>query len=113
MFDSWLQDARFAVRLLRKSPVFTVTAALSLAVGIGGNATIFAVANAMLFRAMPGVERADGLVDIGRMRNESGFDTVSFPNYTDLRDRATSFAGIYAHHLEPSAMMYSHLSLIS
>ena len=91
MFDSWLQDARFAVRLLRKSPVFTVTAALSLAIGIGGNATIFSVANAMLFRAMPGLERSDRLVDIGRMRRQSGFDTVSFPNYTDLRDRTTSF----------------------
>ena len=55
MIDSWLQDTRFAVRLLRKSPLFTLTAALSLAIGIGGNATIFSVANAMLLRAMPGL----------------------------------------------------------
>ena len=104
MIDSWLQDTRFAVRLLRKSPLFTLTAALSLAIGIGGNATIFSVANAMLLRAMPGLERAERLVDIGRTRGESGFDTVSFPNYTDLRDRTTSFTGIYAHQFEPSPM---------
>ena len=104
MIDSWVQDARFALRLLRKSPVFTLTAALSLAIGIGGNATIFSVANALLFRAMPGLDRADRLVDVGRTRGQSGFDTVSFPNYTDLRDRATSFTGLYAHHLEPSPM---------
>jgi hypothetical protein len=50
MFDGWLQDVRYAARLLRRSPLFTLTAALSLAVGIGANTTIFTAANALLFK---------------------------------------------------------------
>ena len=104
MLETWLQDARFALRLLRKSPLFTATAALSLAIGIGANATIFSVGSALLLRPMPAVPQADRLVDIGRVSRGSSFDSVSFPNYADLRDRTTSFTGIYAYELEPTPM---------
>ena len=104
MLDTSIQDVRFAIRLLRKSPLFALTAALSLAIGIGANATIFSVANAILLRALPGLADASELVDIGRTRREGEFDTVSFPNYKDLRDRTTSFSGIYAHQVEPTPM---------
>ena len=49
MVDSWLQDARYAARLVRRNPVFAATAAASLAIGIGANTTIFTIANALLF----------------------------------------------------------------
>ena len=101
MFESWVQDTRFAVRLLRKSPLFTLTAALSLAIGIGANSTIFSIANAMLLRSMPGIDAADRLVDIGRSRRPGEFDTMSFPNYADVRDRATTLSGVYAFTPEP------------
>src|SRR5687768_2676360 len=104
MFETIWQDTRFAVRMLRKSPLFTVTAALSLAIGIGANATIFSVGSAMLLRPMPGITGSDRLVDIGRHRGGDDFDTASYPNYRDLRDRATSFSGIYAYTLEPAPM---------
>ena len=104
MFETILQDARFAVRMLRRSPLFTLTAALSLAIGIGANATIFSVGSAMLLRPMPGINGSDRLMDIGRHRGDDDFDTASYPNYLDLRDRATSFSGIYAHTLEPAPM---------
>ena len=104
MLDTWLQDARFALRLLRKSPLFTATAALSLAIGIGANATIFSAASAMLLRPMPGLANPERLVDVGRVTRGYGFDTVSYPNYVDLRDRTTSFTGIYAYELEPTPM---------
>ena len=104
MLETWLQDARFALRLLRKSPLFTVTAALSLAIGIGANATIFSVGSAMLLRPMPGLADPDRLVDVGRVSRGSGFDTVSYPNFVDLRARTTSFTDIYAHEMEPTPM---------
>lgn len=106
MLDTWLQDVRFALRLLRKSPLFTATAALSLAIGIGigANATIFSAGSAMLLRPMPGLAHPDRLVDVGRVSRGAAFDTVSYPNYADLRDRTTSFSGLYAYELEPTPM---------
>src|SRR5436190_1788464 len=66
----WLDDLRwdlgYGVRLLRRNPLFALTAALSLAVGIGANTTVFTVANALLFRAPAGVAEPGRLVDIGR-----------------------------------------------
>ena len=104
MIDTWLHDVRFALRLLRKSPLFTTTAALSLAIGIGANTTIFSVASAMLLRPLPGLADADRLVDIGRSSRGASFDTVSYPNYADIRDRVTQLTGVYAHQIEPSPM---------
>ncbi|HJR59659.1 MAG TPA: ABC transporter permease [Vicinamibacterales bacterium] len=105
MIDAWRHDVRFALRLLRKSPLFTATAALSLAIGIGANSTIFSVASAMLLRPMPGLAQPDRLVDIGRAgRGGATFDTVSYPNYSDIRDRVTTLSGVYAQQLEPTPM---------
>ena len=104
MLDSWLQDVRFAVRLLAKNRMFTVTAALSLAIGIGANTTIFSVGSALLLRPMPGLVGADRLVDIGRTSRGASFDTVSYPNYADIRDRVTTLSGVFAHQIEPSPM---------
>jgi putative ABC transport system permease protein len=104
VLETWIQDARYALRLLRQSPVFTLTAALSLAIGIGANTTIFSVASALLMRPLPGLADAGRLVDIGRTRNGRGFDTVSFPTYTDVRERATTLTGVYALRLEPQPM---------
>jgi putative ABC transport system permease protein len=78
MLDNWVQDVKFAARLLWKSPLFTTTAALSLAIGIGANTTIFSVANALLMRPLPGVADSRTLVDLGRTTQGEGFDTVSY-----------------------------------
>lgn len=104
MVETWIQDVRFAFRLLRRSPVFTLTAALSLAIGIGANTTIFSVASALLLRPLPGLSAPDRLVDIGRTRHGQGFDTSSYPNYLDLRQRTTTLSGVYAYRGEPQAM---------
>ena len=64
----WLDDARrdlrHATRLLGRNPIFALTAALSLAIGIGATTTIFTVANALLLRAPAGVADPDRLADI-------------------------------------------------
>jgi predicted RNA binding protein YcfA (HicA-like mRNA interferase family) len=88
------QDVTFAARLLRRNPVFTATAVLSLAIGIAANAAIFSLADALLLRARPGIAGPDGLVDVGRTQDGQGFDNLSYPNYVDFRDRNTVFTGL-------------------
>ena len=104
MFDSWLQDLRYAVRLLRRNPLFALTAVLSLAIGIGANTTIFTIANALLFKPPLGVAAASRLVDVGRSQDGQGFDNGSYSNYLDIRARNTVFSGIYAYRLGPEPM---------
>jgi predicted permease len=104
MIDTWIQDARFAIRLLARSPLFTLTAAVSLAIGIGANSTIFSVGSALLLRPLPGLAAAGRLVDIGRASRGAQFDTVSYPNYADIRDRLTTIDDVFAHQLEPTPM---------
>jgi putative ABC transport system permease protein len=104
VLDGWLQDLRYAVRTLGRNPVFALTAAASLAVGIGANTTIFTIARAMLFKAPSGVTDSGRLVYIGRSRNGQGFDTNSYPNFLDIRSRSTVFTDVYADRIEPQAV---------
>ena len=68
--ESMLQDFRFAIRSLRRTPVFALTAALVLGLGIGTNATVFTIVNTVLLRPLP-FERADDIVQV-RHRIPSG-----------------------------------------
>jgi len=98
------QDVRYGYRLLRRSPLFTLTAALSLAVGIGANTSIFSVASAMLFRPLPGIAEPSRLVDIGRTQDGHDFDNSSYPNYLDVRARVTTLSDVYAIKFESQPM---------
>ena len=104
----WFSDARrdlvHAARLLRRNPVLTITATLSLAIGIGANTTIFTVANALLLQPAAGVAEPSRLVDIGSSRGGVGFGPISYPNYLDIRQRATTLDGVYAYSRFPQAM---------
>ncbi len=71
-----VRDLRFGVRLLAKSPVFTATAALLLAVGISANTLIFSVVNALLLRPLP-VSRPESLVRMVEV-HPTGFITWEF-----------------------------------
>ena len=95
------QDLRYGARLLRRNPLFTLTAALSLAIGIGATTSIFTVANGLLFRSATGVTDPDRLVDIARIeRGDTSVDPISYPDLLDLRRRTTTVQGIYAYQLE-------------
>ncbi len=99
-----LLDLRYALRLLRQSPLFTLTAALSLAIGIGANTTIFSITSALLLKPLPGLSDPSRLVDIGRTQDGRGFDNSSYPNYRDYRQRQKSLTDVYACRLDPQPM---------
>jgi predicted permease len=95
--DNFLQDVRFAFRLLVKSPAFTAVAILTLALGIGANTAIFSIVNAILLRSLP-FSHPDRLVKI--MANNSGVGAqdigFSVPELDDLRLRAGVFEQVSA-----------------
>ncbi len=91
-----LSDLRYAVRLLLRTPVFSLTAILSLAIGIGASTTIYSLADALLFAPTVGVRDAAMVVDIGRSTDGSGFDNMSHPAYTYLQEHTTTLAAMSA-----------------
>ncbi|HEY3547186.1 MAG TPA: ABC transporter permease [Propionicimonas sp.] len=95
-----LVDARFALRLLWKSPGFTLTAVCSLAIALAAGTAVFSLADALLFRPRAGIADAERMVDVGRTQHGGGFDTISYPNYLDYR-RASAFSGVAAYRVEP------------
>jgi predicted permease len=95
-------DLRFGARLLRRSPGFTLTAALTIALGVGANTTIFSIVNALLLRPLPGTSRPNELVMIGRTQEGRGFDTFSYPDYLDYRAGARSLSAIAASFVAPA-----------
>src|SRR5687768_3647236 len=106
LFDELRQDLTYAARLLRRNPLFALTAALSLAIGIGANTTVFTVANRLLFRAAAGVADPNRLVDIGTTREDGRFTNpvVPYPVYDFVRERVTTLEAVYGYQLEPRAM---------
>ena len=98
------RDLRHAARLLRRNPLVTVTAVLSLAIGIGANTTVFTVTSALLLQPPRGVAEPSRLVDIGTTRHGSGFGPSSYPDYLDIKRRATSVEGVYAYSRFPQRM---------
>jgi predicted permease len=88
------QDVRFAFRMMRKSPGFTVVAILSLALGIGGNTIVFSTVNSLLLRPLP-VASPDQLYFV----NRNGGPSQSFPNYKDIRDRNTVFSSLFMYRV--------------
>ena len=108
-----VQDVRYALRQLRKSPGFTAVAVLTLALGIGANSAIFTVVNALLLKMLP-VSDPQSLVVVGdptqaghRSDGTPRTDVFSYPLYKELRDRNSVFTGLCAaasdHDIEVNA----------
>jgi len=95
--DVWRQDVRFAWRRLIRSPGFAAAAMLTLALGIGANAIVFGVLNAMILRPLP-VSHPEELVFLNSGANGTG-SNFSHPNYRDLRDRNDVFSALMAYRL--------------
>ena len=93
----WLDDAvvdgRYAVRQCRQNPGFTAVAVLTLAVGIGVNATVFTVTNAVLFKGFPSVARNDRILYIDSRKAERGC-CLSEPDFEDWQAQSRAFEGM-------------------
>jgi predicted permease len=106
VIESLLADLRYALRTLRKSPVFTLVTVAVVALGTGAVTTIFSATNAMLLRPLPGASDARELYSIDRTQRLPSADrkhasgvgrmSASYRYYEELRDRTRAFDGVAA-----------------
>jgi len=98
--NALLQDLRYAIRVMLKSPGFTAVAIISLALGIGANTSIFSVVNALLLKPLP-YKNPEQLAQVFREYEQTGkgverSEIWSYPKFSALRDNNDSFAQIAA-----------------
>jgi predicted permease len=96
--NTLLQDLRFSLRLLAKTPGFTIAAITVLALGIGANTAIFSVVRELIFSPRPYPDEAQ-VVQLYTQdtKNPQRFRQFSYPTYQDIREQQTAFAGVLAH----------------
>jgi len=93
---NFVQDLRYAVRVMAKRPGFTIIAAVTLALGIGANTAIFSAVNAVLLKPLPFPE-SEQLLDLSETFKPDGYGSVSVPTLDDWKNQDTVFAGISAY----------------
>jgi predicted permease len=95
MYTLW-QDIKYALRTLGHNPGFTAVAVLTLSLGIGANATVFTLANAVLYKNLP-FANSDRILYISSInRTDGDEDGISYPDYLDYRSQSKTFDGIAA-----------------
>jgi len=96
----WLQDLRYALRQLRRSPGFALAAVLTLAVALGANAVVFSLLHQLVLRPVnvPGGE------NLYQVQWPEGVPSESYPDYVDLRDRNRSFDGMMAYEISTAGL---------
>jgi putative ABC transport system permease protein len=106
---TWLEDrrtdVRFALRQLRRAPGFAAVAVLTLALGIGANSAIFALADATFFRALPFTQPADRLVMVWESRGPGTFITATPADYTDWSEQNRTLAATAAMMVAPATIV--------
>lgn len=101
---TFIQDLRFGIRMLTKTPGTTIVAVLALALGIGANAAIFSGVNGFLLRPLP-VPEPDQIVRPFEATDDRGMtDSFSYPDFADYRDQSTVFEGLIAEDLTQAAI---------
>jgi len=88
-----LQDLRFALRQIRRSPVFAVTAVLTLALGVAANVIVFGILQALILRPID-VPHPDRVMTLAR--TDQAYPIFSYPEVRDVRDGNTVFSAVAA-----------------
>ena len=103
-FRELRQDARYALRGMRRNPGFTAVAVLSLALGIGANTAIFSLINTLMLRMLP-VENPGRLVELlFKAPRQDHFNAFSWQSYERYREHNHVFSGVIAFAFEPFAV---------
>jgi predicted permease len=101
LVETMVKDTRYGLRMLRKSPGFTLVAVATLALAIGANAVVFSILNALVLRPV-NVPDGASLYQIERSKDNS--PSQSYPDYLDLRDRNKSFDGVALYDIDKAGL---------
>ena len=93
------RDLRRSGRMLLKRPGFTLTVVMTLALGIGANATIFTWIKVVLLESLPGIDRPEDLVEIWGATSHNSALSTSYLDYLDFRDRNATLSALMAHQV--------------
>lgn len=99
--DALWRDLRYAARQLRRSPTFTVTALLTLILGIGANVVVFGVLNALVLRPLDVPQRAR-LYNV--VHEQQAYDNHSYPDYLDFQSKNSTFTDMAAYRFDSAAL---------
>lgn len=97
LFDATFQDLRFGLRTLRRSPAFTITALLTLALTMGAVSTVLSLANAIAYRPIAAYRPPDLVVVAAVRKNPVSWERVSYADYAQVRDHTTTLRDLAAH----------------
>ncbi|MBW3533693.1 MAG: ABC transporter permease [Gemmatimonadetes bacterium] len=102
--DAAVQDLKYALRTLARSPGFAVMAVLTLALGIGANTAVFSVVNAVLLRPLP-LPEPDRLATVAEETNRGGTMRAAWPNVEDWRARSRAFQSLAGYTAFPTTVL--------
>jgi predicted permease len=101
------QDCAFSVRLLAKSPLFTISVIASLALGIGLNIAAFSVVDSLLLKPLPAVQDQDRLAFLyGKIDGDPNLQPISVPDSRDIREQSRSFAAIAGYQFIQAGLSF-------
>src|SRR5690348_12264977 len=106
--ETLLQDIRYALRTLRKTPALTVVVALTIAIGVGVNTATFSLVNGFLIRPMP-VPQPQQIValPIEEANSPLGALGFSYPEFADFRQQTAASCDMFGQVLAPVAVTFS------
>jgi macrolide transport system ATP-binding/permease protein len=93
----FVDDVRYAIRSLRRTPGLTVFVVLTLALGIGMTSATFSMVDALIFRPYP-VPHPNGVVSLVSTTHDNNFESFSYREYLDIRDKTQSYSGVVANN---------------